>query len=108
MYYCSHCHLANETACCRVCGKESLPEISGSDFCYLTTQSAPWAQMLREVLETNGVACMLRPVHGAWLVAYFGSVMEQTEFFVPYEKLALAQSLTDELFAAEPAGETEE
>ena len=108
MYYCPHCYLVNETGCCRVCGKDGLPEITGRDFCYLTTQSAPWAQMLKEVLDANAVACMLRPVHGAWLVAYFGSGMEQTEFFVPYEKLALAQSLADELFAAEPADETEE
>ena len=101
MYYCPDCRLANETGCCRACGRRGLREARSGDFCYLTTQTAPWTQMLQEVLENNGVVSTQRLVPGAWAAAYFGSSPQnRTEFFVPYEKLAGAQLLVEELFDA--------
>ncbi len=105
MYYCSHCYLLSETDCCSRCGAKPLAQVKGGDFCYLTTQCAPWMQMLQEVLDNNGIACTQRQVPGAWATAYLGSSPRvKTEFFVPYEKLAEAQELVQELFAAEPCG----
>lgn len=106
MFYCSHCMLANETDCCRVCGEARLPEAHYGDFCYLTTQKYPWAAMLQDVLKSNRIACTQRPVPGAWKTAYMGdSSSVATDFFVPYEKLAAAQLLVEELFDAEPMEE---
>lgn len=109
MFYCSHCMLANETDCCRACGKKRLPEARYGDFCYLTTQRYPWAAMLQDVLESNRIVCTQRPVSGAWKTAYMGdSSSVPTDFFVPYEKLSSAQLLVEELFDAEPLSEDEE
>lgn len=109
MYYCSHCYLLNQTDCCGRCGAQPLAQVKGSDFCYLTTQSAPWTQMLQEVLDNNAISCTQRLVPGAWATAYLGSSPRvKTEFFVPYEKLAEAQALVQELFAAEPCAPEEE
>lgn len=109
MYYCPDCCLVNETDACRACGQTGLREAQRGDFCYLTTQIAPWTQMLLEVLENNHIVSTQRLVPGAWATAYLGSSPQvKTEFFVPYERLCAAQALVEELFAAEAEQEPEE
>ena len=59
-----------------------------------------WARMLGEVLEDNGIPCVLRGVNGVGFSLHTG-IQDRVKVYVPKECLERASALAEELFFAE-------
>ncbi len=68
---------------------------------FLTEKSPPWAGVLAGVLQQHGVPFIQESSLGAGLALKTGSLSETFRFFVPASRLAAAEALVEELFAAE-------
>lgn len=67
------------------------------EYVFLTEKEKMWAEMLLEVLKTNGIACVTEPVYGAGLVMKAG-VQDYLKIFVPAVQKDKAEELLQELF----------
>ena len=59
-----------------------------------------WARMLGEVLEDNGIPCVLRGVNGVGFSLHTG-IQDRVKVFVPKEYIERASKLVKELFSDE-------
>ena len=71
-----------------------------SDFVLLTEKEAMWSEMLKEVLQDNGIPCVAVPVFGAGFTLRTG-VQERLKIFVPPDQKLRAEELMYELFPSE-------
>lgn len=69
-------------------------------YVFLTEIEEPWAQMLMEILEKNGIASVGFSVHGAGLVTMTG-VREKRKIHVPAGQLEAAQDILQAFFVKE-------
>lgn len=97
MNYCERCHLAVDGEQCPVCGQSRLPAVRGEDYCFLAEKEDMWAQLLREILEDNGVHPI---VHNAVDVVCVmrGGERSRQRIYVPYRHLELARDLMQVAF----------
>ena len=100
--YCDNCYITFEGKRCPVCGKKSDRGPLPDDPCFLTEKESLWAGMLEDVLGQNGVPFYAKKTLGAALALKVGPLSERSVFYVPFRFLEKAQSLVEELFAAQP------
>ena len=101
MYYCENCHLLSEEPICDYCGSSDLRQPQADDFCYLTTRTTPWYEILLDVLYDNGIPWVVKPLRPSAVTIYLGTSSELNEIFVPYEKLERAKELEKSIFSEE-------
>ena len=107
MYYCENCHLLSEEPICDYCGSSDLRQPQADDFCYLTTRTTPWYEILLDVLYDNGIPWVVRPVRPTAVTVYLGMAAERNEIFVPFSKLEQARELEASVFQADTVVEEE-
>ena len=73
-------------------------------YVFLTEIEEPWAQMLMEMLEKNGIASVGFSVHGAGLVTMTG-VREKRKVHVPAEQLEAAEDILRAFFTQQASQE---
>ena len=73
-------------------------------YVFLTEIEEPWAQMLMEMLEKNGIASVGFSVHGAGLVTMTG-VREKRKVHVPAERLEAAEDILRAFFTQQASQE---
>ncbi|MBQ3669010.1 MAG: hypothetical protein II920_07280 [Clostridia bacterium] len=95
--YCPRCKLIVDESKCPECNKPTREPVA-EDICLLTVQSRPFAEMLSDVLEQNGVPNMIMASLGAGITSVIGSNLERTKVFTAYSDRDKALELTDELF----------
>ena len=71
-------------------------------YVFLTEMEEPWAQMLMEILEKNGIPSVGFSVHGAGLVTMTG-VREKRKVNVPAPWLEAAQDILQAFFSEQDA-----
>ena len=98
--YCPRCKKLVDAEKCPYCKKKTrLPE--ADDPCLVTTKLQPFAEMLSDVLEQNGIPSMLMDCIGAGLSAILGSNIEQMNVYVTYENYDKAVEIADGLFSGD-------
>ena len=99
-FYCRHCRIPAEDACCPRCGKVLTWPVLPEDPCFLTEQTGVWAGLLEDVLRRHRIPFERKAVQGAVLMTLLGSYHTKFHFYVPYEYLIRAEELVEELFLA--------
>ena len=98
MRYCTRCRrLFDGPECpdCRSLGRTPRAE----DWCLLSEEPRVYCDMLRDVLEQNGIPSVFAATQGG--LGLFSNVnMELYRLFVPYPRLEEAARLRAELFSA--------
>ncbi len=98
--YCEKCSLIIDAGRCPVCGSRKVREPLPKDPCFLTEQDYVFSGILEDVLTQNGILFQKKGIMGAGLAAIVGPMLERNRFYVPYEQLDDARSVTDELFSS--------
>ena len=97
-FYCRHCRLPAEEACCPRCGRALTWPVLPEDPCFLTEQTGVWAGLLEEVLRQGRIPFQRQSAQGAALMTMLGSYHTKFRFYVPYEYLSRAGELVEGLF----------
>ena len=104
--YCTKCRNISEKAeRCPVCGSRRVREPLPEDICFLTETAPIAGDMLRDVLEQEGIPVLCQSTLGAGLAMTVGSMFERLKVFVRYDSLERAREIAEELFSSD--GETE-
>lgn len=105
MYYCAECCRVWEGDRCPCCGKTLMSPPHPRDFCLLLEKEAMWADMLREVLQDQGIPCVHKPLLGAAMAMSLGGALERYQLYVPYENLLEAKIIAEQLFETPAEGD---
>ena len=104
MNYCENCRLLTVEPRCPVCAAALRP-VRDTDYCSMGVFETPWLEMLREILENNGIEPVLAPRR--WCAPKFYTGRDGMEVFTAYRDLSAAQELLGALMngRAEPLPE---
>ena len=100
MLYCPGCKRLFEGEKCPACGKKHGRAPEGEDFCLVYSGGQIWADMASDVLEQNGIICMVQSSRGAAMAMLTGLLSDQYELYVPYASFDQAKEILDALFAS--------
>ena len=105
--YCPKCKKIVDGQKCPECKKQTR-EVKEEDICYLTEKQAPFAGMVKDVLEQNGIPCLLESVIGAGLRTLSGVYYNEiVKIYTNYSDLEKARQLLDEIYGAPVIEETD-
>lgn len=97
--YCEKCKTIYEGETkCPNCKNSTLRAPQKDDICLLTECNTIWGGMLEDVLKQNNIPAMSQSNIGAGLSSRIGQLNERLKFYVPYEYLAAAGEIVEELF----------
>ena len=96
--YCEKCKRLFEGERCPHCRRSRVRPVRAEDPCYLTERSAPWSDMLADVLRQNGIPFLTEGRMGAGLAVRVGSMLESSRFFVRRDDLERTGEIVDALF----------
>ncbi|MBP1587090.1 MAG: hypothetical protein ILO53_01645 [Clostridia bacterium] len=97
--YCENCQILVEAKRCPGCGSKKVREPLPNDACYLCEKQIAWGEMLREVLENNGIPTFFKKRLGIGIALRVGPMMESVRIFVPYSCLEEASEIEAGLFS---------
>ena len=98
--YCEKCKRIIDTDRCPVCKSRRVREPQAGDLCFLTEQDYISSGILEDVLKQNNIPFLKKEVMGAGLAIKVGPMLDRSRFYVMYELLDKATSVTDDLFAS--------
>jgi len=104
LLYCENCQVLFEGGRCPVCGSRKVREPFPNDACFLCEKQIAWGEMLKEVLENNGIPVFFKKRLGIGLALKVGPMMESVRIYVPYSCLQEARDIEAGLFAGDAAG----
>ena len=97
--YCEKCSRIIDSDHCPYCRSKRVREPDPRDPCFLTEQDYVSSGILEDVLQQNKIPFLKKDVMGAGLAIKVGPMLERSRFYVPYDQLQHALSVTDELFS---------
>ena len=98
--YCEKCKRIIDADRCPVCKSRRVREPQAGDLCFLTEQDYISSGILEDVLKQNDIPFLKKEVMGAGLAIKVGPMLDRSRFYVMYELLDKATSVTDDLFAS--------
>ena len=99
MMYCEKCKLLFASSHCPNCHDRTERTPKSNDLCFLTEQQQPWSDILKDVLEQNGIPSFTRNVLGAGMAMKTGAMIERIKFYIPFSHFEEAEQLVEELFS---------
>ena len=98
--YCDKCSRIVEAERCPVCGSRKIREPEAGDPCFLTEQDFVSSGILEDMLKQNNIPYLKKGVMGAGMAIRVGPTLERSRFYVPFEHLAGAAAIMEDLFSA--------
>ena len=106
--YCEKCNRITEGDRCPVCRSRKMREPEAKDPCYLTEQDYVSSGILEDMLKQNNIPYLKKGVMGAGMAIRVGPTLERSRFYVPFEHLAGAAAIMEDLFSAPEEAENED
>lgn len=93
--YCETCkHLFDESVQkCPFCRSRKVRQPENGDFCVLTEQPEIWRDMMRELLESNGIPFAAEPCSDFGIAVVMGAMFSKNRYLIPYERYDEALAL---------------
>ena len=101
--YCEKCCRIFDGDRCPNCRKSKVRQPEQGDLCFLTEQNYVSSTILEDVLDQNHIPFLKKAVMGAGLAIKVGPMLDWNRFYVPFNELENARSLTEDLFSDSPA-----
>ena len=101
MQYCTNCKRLTEEPVCPYCRSTKLRVALDADFCMFAELFYPQAEMLKELLDEQGIPCTEKSVRGAAVTVYGGANLDLIRLYVPYARFDEAEALYDAYFGGE-------
>ncbi len=108
MLYCPQCKRLFDGEKCPACGKRSGREPVDSDVCMVYSGGQIWAEMASDVLEQNGISCLVQSRRGAAMAMLTGLLSDYYEVYVPFSAFESAKEMLTALFSNVQEEETED
>ena len=83
MNYCEKCNSLSNFEYCSVCGNKKVREANSDDFCFLTECEQMYGEMLKDILQEEGISCALMP-WGNGVRTQLGLRLDRYKVYVPY------------------------
>ncbi|MCH5164580.1 MAG: hypothetical protein J1F36_06145 [Clostridiales bacterium] len=97
MNYCEKCKSLTDKEYCSVCGNKKIREVESDDFCFLKECEEMPGEMLRDVLQDEGIDCVLIPC-GNGVRSQFALSLGKYNVYVPYKHYESSVELLNSFF----------
>ncbi len=98
--YCADCQIVFDgNGRCPVCGNARVRLPLPEDICFLTETAPIPGEMLKDILEQNGIPVLSKSTIGAAMAMRAGAMFERIRHYVRYDHLQDAKEIVTELFS---------